>query len=155
MNFATGCLTVVLFLVSAAESHAQMPGGPPPMMGPPAFLRELFVPELIMRYQEELALTREQRDAITQEMADAQKKLVDLQWQFESASKKLADGLSGPHINEAAAMAQADQVMNLELQMKRNHLALLIRIKNILTAAQQATLRGLAAKEPPRPGPPH
>jgi hypothetical protein len=39
--------------------------------------------------------------------------------------------------------------------MKRTHLALLLRIKNVLTAAQQAKLREFVAKEPPRPGPPH
>ena len=42
-----------------------------------------------MRYQTEIALTHEQREAITQAMVDTQKKLVDLQWQLESASKRL------------------------------------------------------------------
>jgi hypothetical protein len=45
--------------------------------------------------------------------------------------------------------------MSLELQTKQTHLRLLIRIKNVLTAAQQTKLRELSDKEPPRPpGPP-
>ena len=152
MNVFSHCCTAIALLATVTVAQAQMPGPPP--MGPPAFLRELFVPEQIMRYQDELALTPAQRDAITREMGDTQKQLVDLQWQFESASKKLADMLKGPAIDEAAAMSQADKVMNLELQMKRTHLQLLIRIKNLLTPAQQAKLRDLADKEPQRPGPP-
>ena len=154
MKTFIGSVVAVTFLLVAA-APAQMPGGPPPMMGPPAFLRELFVPEQIMRYQDELGLTSEQREAITKEMADAQAKIVELQWQFESASKKLSDLLAAPRVDEAAALAQANQVMTLELQTKQTHLRLLIRIKNVLTAAQQAKLRDLTDKEPPpHQGPP-
>jgi len=110
-----------------------------------------------MRYQEEIALTNEQRDAITQAMAEAQKQLVDLQWQSEAATKKLTDELSGTSIDEAVVLAQADRVLTLEQQMKKTHLGLLIRIKKILTPSQQTKLRELRAKEPERHGlpPPH
>jgi Spy/CpxP family protein refolding chaperone len=150
MKAVAGWLTAVV-LFGAAVARGQ---GPPPPGGRPIFLDQLFVPEQVMRYQTEIALTDEQRAAITQAMGDAQKKLVDLQWQFESSSKKLSDTLAAPTIDEAAALAQAEQVMNLELQMKKANLALLMRIKNVLTAAQQAKLRELRGKEPGRPGPP-
>jgi Spy/CpxP family protein refolding chaperone len=148
------CMMTVLLVAAAAPSQARMPGGAPGFMGPPAFLNQLFMPELIMRYQDEIGLTNEQRDAITQAMADAQKKMVELQWQTEAASKKLGDALSESNIDEAAALAEADRVMTLEQQMKKTHLALLIRIKKVLTPSQQAKLRELRGKEPPRHGPP-
>lgn len=151
MKHKLSWLTVVL-LLGVAPATAQ--GPPPPLTGRPLFLDQLFVPEQVMRHQEEIGLSDEQRAAITEAMTNAQKKIVELQWQFESASKKLADTLAKGHIDEAAAAAQADRVMNLELQIKKTHLALLIQIKNLLTAAQQAKLRDLRAKEPPRPGPP-
>ena len=153
MTFAVRWLSVVLLLGGAAASHAQGPG-PPKFMGPPMFLDQLFVPELIMRYQDDIALTNQQREAITEAMGETQKQLVDLQWQFESASKKLTDTLGAPAIDETAALAVADKVMNLELQMKRTHLALLIRIKKILTPSQQTKLRELRGKEPQHGGPP-
>ena len=155
MNAAARWLSVVLLLGGAAVSHAQGPG-PPRFMGPPQFLDQLFVPELIMRYQDDIALSSEQRQAITEAMGETQKQLVELQWQYESASKKLTDTLGAPTIDETAALAEADRVMNLELQMKKTHLALLIRIKKILTPSQQTKLRELRAKEPQRfgPGPP-
>jgi len=146
-----GGLAVISLVLSALPALAQ---GPPPGPGRPAFLDELFVPEQVMRYQTEIGLTDAQRNAISEAMAEAQKKLVELQWQFESAQKKLADALAAPNIDESAAAAQADQVMNLELQMKKTHLALLVKIKNTLTPEQQAKLRQVRGKEPPRPGPP-
>jgi Spy/CpxP family protein refolding chaperone len=145
----------VVLLGIAAIARAQMPGPPPGPKAPPppAFLDQLFVPELIMRHQAEIALTSEQRDSITQAMTEAQRKLVELQWQFESASKKLGEILGSATIDEASAAAEADRLLNVETQMKRVHLGLLVRIKNILTAAQHAKLRELRVRES-RPGPP-
>ena len=152
MSRAAGCLIVVL-LLGAAAALAQ--GPPPPHPGRPLFLDQLFVPEQVMRYQQEIALTDDQRAKITAAMGDTQKQLIDLQWQFEGESKKLTDMLAAPDVDEAAARAQADKVMMLELQMKKTHLTLLIRIKNVLTATQQAKLKELRAKDPGRPpGPP-
>lgn len=150
-------VSLALLLGSATVARAQPPGPPPGVKtppAPPAFLQRLFVPELVMRYQTEIALTPEQREAITQAMVDTQKKLVDLQWQFEGASKKLTDMLSGAAIDEAVAVAEADRLLNLEQQMKKAHLGLLIRIKNALTASQQNRLTELRAREAQRPGPP-
>jgi Spy/CpxP family protein refolding chaperone len=151
MNRAAGCL--ILLLLCAGSALAQ--GPPPPHMGRPVFLDQLFVPEQVMRYQQEIALTGEQRAKISEAMGETQKQLIDLQWQFEGESKKLTDILAASDIDEAAAAAQADKVMNTELQMKKTHLGLLIRIKKILTPAQQDKLKELRANEPARPhGPP-
>src|SRR5262247_2510528 len=107
---------ILLLCSSAAMAPAQGPGPPPKFGGPPAFLDQLFVPELIMRYQDDISLTDEQRVAITKAMTDTQTQLVDLQWQYEKASKKLTDTLGGTQIDEASALSEADRVMNLELQ---------------------------------------
>jgi Spy/CpxP family protein refolding chaperone len=154
MNVTVAGWLIALLVSGLGAAHAQMPGPPARGVGPPVFLDQLFVPELIMRYQEDIKLTPEQRHAITDAMAETQKQLVDLQWQYESASKKLTDTLRGPNIDERAALDEADRLMNLELQMKKTHLTLLIRIKKVLNASQQATLLDLRSKEPPRHGGP-
>jgi Spy/CpxP family protein refolding chaperone len=150
-----GLLALAALLGGAAPARAQGPApgfkAPP---APPVFLQRLFVPELVMRYQAEIALTADQREAISHAMVDAQKRLVDLQWQFESASKKLADLLGAATIDEAVAAAETERLLNLELQMKKAHVALLVRIKNVLTPGQQSRLAELRAREPQRPGPP-
>jgi hypothetical protein len=46
-------------------------------------------------------------------------------------------------VDEAAVLAQADKVMGLEREVKKAHLALLVRIKNLLTEAQKAKLTEL------------
>jgi Spy/CpxP family protein refolding chaperone len=142
-------LTLALY-PAAAQPSAEIAGGPGspgmgglPGPGGPPFLEDVFPPGLVMRYQSEIALTDEQRTAITKQMEDAQKALVTLQWDVARESEKLTKLLQPSRIDEAAALQQADQVMSAEHQLKKEHLALLIRIKNQLTPAQQQQLRKL------------
>lgn len=142
----------------AAPARADMMGSGP--MRPPAFLRQLFVPSLIMEHQSDLGLTDEQRQAITKEMAETQKQVLELRWQLEEKSTALDKMLAAEKVDEAAALARIDDLMRVEEQMKRAHLGLLIRVKNLLTPAQQATLKKLEPRGPrgmhgpPRGGPP-
>ena len=46
-------------------------------------------------------------------------------------------------VDETAVLAQADKVMGLEREVKKAHLSLLVRIKNLLTDAQRAKLTEL------------
>lgn len=130
-------------LLMMAQPMGQPPMGEPPMGGPPAFMENVFPPGLIMRHQTEIGLTDAQRETITKQMEDAQKSLVALQWDVERESEKLAKLLAVDHIDEATALRQADQVMSAEERLKKAHLALLIRVKNTLTPAQQEQLRKL------------
>ena len=134
-------LACALACASAATAYALPPHGMG--MGRPRFLDELFPPRLVMQYQADIALTPSQRDAITKAMADAQSHLTDLQWQFEERSTALAKLLAQPTVDAAAALELAEGVMQVEHDMKKTHLALLIAIKNQLDPAQQAQLRAL------------
>ncbi len=134
-----------LVLVLAASARAQPMMGDV-MRGRPPFLENLFPPRLIMRYQGEIELTEEQRKAITEAMGEAEAKVVDLRWQFEAESQKLTNLMERERVDEKEAMAQAEKVMALEQKIKREHLALLIRVKNQLSASQQEKLRSLRAE---------
>jgi Spy/CpxP family protein refolding chaperone len=138
---------VAAFALSCAGGlpvHAGMGMG---RMRGPAFLHELFPPSLIMQHQSDIGLTDAQRDAITKEMTDVQKAVVDLRWQLEEKTAALTKLLAADKIDEGAAMAQADQVLQLEDRLKHLRLAFLIRVKNLLTPAQQETLRKLPPSE--------
>lgn len=136
-----------------------MPGssgmGRPGMGGGPAFLEHVFPPELVMRYQNELELTSAQQDAMTRLMAETQAKLVELQWKLEAAIQTMTKLLAKEAVDEAAALAQWEQLSGLEQQIKKAHLSLLIHIKNQLTPSQQEKLRAVrfARPGPPRHGP--
>ena len=125
--------------------------GPPGMGGPgmgrPAFMKNVFPPGMIMRHQSEIGLTDAQRETITKHMEDAQKSLVSLQWDIERESEKLGKLLASNQVDEAAALRQADQVMNAEQRLKKTHLTLLVRVKNSLTAAQQDQLRQIGSEQ--------
>jgi Spy/CpxP family protein refolding chaperone len=82
-------------------------------------------------------------------MTDAHTRGLELRWQLEAKDAAFGKLLGAEKIDEAAAMAQAGELMRLEVQMKRLHLELLIRVKNTLTPEQQVKLRTLA---PPRTG---
>ena len=143
-------IPVALLLLLAATAFAQP--DPTMDMGPPrgpTFLRQLFLPTSVMHYQTEIGLTDAQRDTITAQMTDAHKRALDLRWQLEAKETAFGKLLGAEKIDEPAAMAQAGELMQLEEQMKRLHLELLIRVKNALTPEQQAKLRKLA---PPRAG---
>lgn len=138
-------LAAAAFALSCAAADASSMG---PRRGP-AFLRQLFPPSLIMRQQGDIGLTPAQRDAITTEMAEAQKAVLDVRWQLEEKTAGLTKLLAADKVDEAAALAQADEVVKLEDRLKRIRLGMLIRIKNVLTPAQQEALRKVQAEEPP------
>jgi Spy/CpxP family protein refolding chaperone len=135
-----------LSCVSGAWAHDDMMG--PGRMRRPAFMRQLFPPALIMQHQSDIGITAAQRQAITKELTDAEKGVVDVRWQLEEKTATLAKLLGNEKVDEVAAMAQADQVLELEARLKRLRLGTLVRVKNLLTAAQQEALRKLQPDEP-------
>jgi Spy/CpxP family protein refolding chaperone len=123
----------LLALTSAAAQQ-------PPQAPEDPLARVLFPPELVMQHQQDIALRAEQRTAITKAIQDFQSKVVDLQWRMQEQSQRLASLLDKPAVDQAAALAQVDEVFRVEREVKRAHISLLISIKNTLSAEQQARL---------------
>jgi len=163
-------LALALTLATASAGVAQQPPRPPqpaqgsqqpqpPQPAQPAddpIGRNLFAPELIMRYGQDIGLSAEQRATITKAIQEFQNKTVDLQWQMQDQTQRLASMLSKPSVDQAAALQQLDQVLNVEREVKRAHIGLLITIKNTLTPGQQARLaqlRGQGGGPAAPPGP--
>ncbi len=96
----------------------------------------LFPPNLIMKHRTELNLDDEQQNILKTEMQRAQASVFDLRWQLNDESEKLAELLKSIPIDEPELLAQADKVMALEHQIKRTHLTLLARLKNMLSKQQ-------------------
>ena len=102
--------------------------------------RYLVPPEMIMAHSQELNLQDKQRAAIKAEVQKAQSKFIDAQWDIKEESEKMVRLLQQAPADEARILEQADKVMALEREIKKTQLALLIRIKNVLTAEQLAKL---------------
>jgi Spy/CpxP family protein refolding chaperone len=137
------CALLAIALAAAAASAS------PPRE--PAFMGQLFPPELIMRHGRAIGLSAEQRSAITRAVADTQAAVLDLQWEMQDAAQTLGALVSREQVDEDAAVAAAGQVMELETRVKQAHLRLLIRIKNELTSEQQRRLHELRAQEADAP----
>jgi len=109
---------------------------------------KLYPPELIMSRQAELGIDERQRDAILKEIERAQTQFPRLQWQLQAATEQLSSLLDAPKIDEAKALAQAGEVMRLEAEVKKVHLGLLIRIRNLLTDVQRVKLQEIRRATP-------
>lgn len=120
------------------------PGGPPP------FERDLYPPELVLSNQIAIGLTVDQTTAIKKALNETHSRVVDIQVDLQRTTEKLTGILDPARVDEAAALAAADEAMALESQMKKAHLTLLIRVKNILTPDQQAKLDQLRPAKPTR-----
>ncbi|HZH81239.1 MAG TPA: periplasmic heavy metal sensor [Gemmatimonadales bacterium] len=142
-------LAVVLAMLIGAAAGAQQPPQAPGTPPDDPLARVLFPPELVMQHQQDIALRAEQRTAITKAIQDFQTKVVDLQWRMQDQAQRLTSLLDRPVVDQAAALAQVDDVLGVEREVKRAHITLLIQIKNTLSAEQQAKL--VAARgAPPR-----
>jgi Spy/CpxP family protein refolding chaperone len=133
------------FVLGAASLAAQ---GPPPGQrgpgpGPDDWGRNFFPPELVMQHQSEIGLQDSQRTALTSAVQQAQAKFMDVQWKLSAESEKMGRLLQSTQVDETQVLEQADRILALEREIKKAQISLMVRIKNTLTAAQQAKLAEL------------
>jgi|SRR5947209_5314127 len=140
MRLTTFFLLLVLLSAVAAWAEPAPPGDDP-------IAKVVFPPDLVMKYSQEINLDERQRAAIKENVQKAQAKFVDVQWELQAESQKLARLLQAKQVDEAAVLAQVDKVLALEREVKRTQIALVVRIKNLLTEAQQAKLMELRRQE--------
>jgi Spy/CpxP family protein refolding chaperone len=134
-RFCTGIIVVLTVVLAIARPSAQQHDDP--------IARHLFPPDLLMKYQREIGLSESQRKTMLEAIAKSQTRFVELQWDSQGESEKLAQLLQARPLDEAAVLAQADRLMALERDVKRTHLSLLIRLKNLLSESQQHKLAEL------------
>lgn len=107
--------------------------------------RFLYTPELIMQHRRAISLTDEQRDAVSSMIQELQGRVVSLQWELLDEVQSLSEVLRGARVDLDRAQDVMGRVMGKEEEIKRAHLELLVRIKNLLTPDQQAALDRLRA----------
>lgn len=112
--------------------------------------RFLVRPDLIMRHQRALQLTEEQREYMIGEAQRAQSEFTSLRWKLQGTVEKLATLMREPETNDDELLAQLDQVLDLERQIKRAQLILAVRIKRKLTKEQIVRLERLRRRQQTR-----
>jgi Spy/CpxP family protein refolding chaperone len=126
---------------AAATLAGQQPGPGSDPVG-----ENLFPPELIMQNQKAIGLEEAQKTYIVSEISKAQGRFTELQWQLQEAMETLIGFLKRDIADEQQVLEQLDKVLNLEREVKRTQITLMVRIKNKLSSAQQAQLRKLRSR---------
>lgn len=103
----------------------------------------LYPPDLIMRHQQQLGITDDQRTTISQAVAAFQSEVSELQWNLQNGQQLLKQLLEANPIELQDSLAQAESVLEMESSFKLAHFRLLITIKNTLTGEQVSTIDGL------------
>jgi len=132
-------LTVLMISLAAPPTTMAQGGG---------LESKLYPPELVMKFATDIELTEAQREAIREEIKALKSDIVDLQWKLEEEGGRLDAMLRDTVADVDAVLAQADRVIEIEWQVKKRHLAALLRIKNALTAEQQNKLLLVKQKGP-------
>jgi Spy/CpxP family protein refolding chaperone len=105
----------------------------------------------IVQHQKAIGLTDTQRTALIGEVKRVQNRMIDLQWDLQRAVERMSELIGQDKVDEAAALEQLDNVLAVEREIKRAHIVLAARLKNLLTPEQQRALRELrAASATPR-----
>lgn len=100
----------------------------------------LFAAELVMGNQEAIGLTADQRSAIVVALQRTQSTVVPWQLSLSAAAERLLQEVRRPQVDVERALAEAEEALRLENQVKLEHVRLLIEIKNILSRDQQHKL---------------
>jgi Spy/CpxP family protein refolding chaperone len=145
-------LALVLVTANLAAQGPPPMGGPPPGMrpgsgpGPDDWSRNFFPPELVMQHQTEIGLQDSQRAALTSAIQAAQGKFMDMQWKLSAEGEKMGRLLQGTQVDEAAVLDEVDRILNMEREIKKAQISLMVRIKNTLTAEQQKKLADIRSR---------
>jgi Spy/CpxP family protein refolding chaperone len=134
-------LVLLSFALAGALSWGQSPQSSDDLLA-----GQLFAPELVMQYSQEIQLTPDQSKAIKDEIQKAQAKFLDMQWEMQLEKEKLVLLLKAQPVDERAALVQVDKLLDRERDIKKTQISLLIRIKNQLSPAQQNKLMELRRK---------
>ena len=138
--------------IARMQNSPGAPGGPggPPGQGPPDAIGDsLFPPELVLEQAEAIGLTAEQRRLVEHTLRQMQPRLQAGERRVREETAKLGAVLGEDRVDEPKALLQFDLAAEAERELRRTHLALLLTIKQTLTADQQAKLRELKAKFAP------
>lgn len=131
--FAAVFLALALF--AASPIHAQQPQERDPVA------ENLFPPDLVLANQKAIGLDDAQKAFLRAEVLKAQSRFTELQFQLQDAMEALGGLLKQSPADEQQVLAQLDKVLSTEREVKRAQIALMVRIKNKLTAEQQNRLR--------------
>ena len=107
------------------------------------FKGKLFPPNVILEHQEELGLSKQQFTAIKKAVVDVQANVAEHEWDVREAYMNIMAELDKSPIDEAVVLGHVNAALLAENEVKKLQVAMLVRLKNLLTDEQIAYLESL------------
>ncbi|MGH7900840.1 MAG: hypothetical protein ACRENZ_03800 [Thermodesulfobacteriota bacterium] len=107
----------------------------------------LFSPQLIIDSKNEIVLTPDQLKNIEEQARQLEKETQTIGQQVKVESDKLLKLLLAPKVNEADSTVIIYRILDLERQLRIDETLYLIKLKNLLTEAQQKQLTEIRSKQ--------
>jgi TonB-dependent SusC/RagA subfamily outer membrane receptor len=104
------------------------------------FQQKLYAPDLVLKYREEAGLSADQVEKIKNIYNSELAAYNSKKWDLDATMVKLEQLISQNNVDAKAANALLEKSLALETEIKKMKLAMLLKIKNLLTQAQQAKL---------------
>ena len=132
-----GLLVLVALGVFAAHSAAA--AGPKEDV----FKGKLFAPNVILENQSELGLSKQQFTAIKQAVVEVQSNVAEHEWDLREAYQLIMAELDKMPIDERQVLEHVGAALRAENEVKKLQVAMLIKLKNLLTDEQIAYLESV------------
>ncbi len=126
----------LILLASAASAQGQ--GAPKDV-----FKGKLFPPNIILEHQDDLKLSKDQFTAIRAAVVEVQGAVAEHEWDLRQAYQRAMADLDESPVNEEKVLNNIDAVLQAENRVKKLQVAMLIRLRNLLTDEQMEYLRSV------------
>lgn len=137
--------TVVVVTIAALATMGLSTAATAQDKGEP-FKGKLFPPNVILENQTALDLSKEQFTKIRAAVVEVQSGVAEHEWDMREAYMKLMEELDKSPIDEARVLEHASVALSAENQVKKMQIAMLVRLKNLLTDEQIAMLEAMEAQ---------
>lgn len=128
---------ILLFLLTSVAA-AQGQGGQKDV-----FKGKLFPPNIILEHQDDLGLSKEQFTAIRAAVVEVQGNVAGHEWDLREAYQRVLSDLDDSPIDEDKVLENVDAALRAENQVKKLQVAMLIKLRNLLTDEQAEYLQSV------------
>ncbi len=105
------------------------------------FKGKLFPPNIILEHQDELGLSKEQFTAIRAAVVEVQINVAEHEWDLREAYQRVLADLDDSPIDEDKVLNNVQVALLAENQIKKMQVAMLIKLRNLLTDKQAEYLQ--------------
>ena len=107
------------------------------------FKGKLFAPNIILEHQEALNLSKEQFTAIRAAVVEVQASVAEHEWDLREAYQRIMSDLDDTPVDEAKVLEDVQAALLAENEVKKLQVAMLVRLRNLLTDEQMTYLQSV------------